>query len=204
MPASSLKILRDAIKRRVFDGAYYIVGDDEYQKDDAVRQLIDGALESTAKDFNLDVRRAGDLDAETLGVLLSTPPMMAERRIVVLRDVAGLKKDPRKVLDDYLKRPASDLLLILSASGGSKIESSLAAAATTLQFDPIAGERVELRRRRFNSTLSPAIGFQNGSLIMRRPLWASPSANRLSSSCRQPWAPIFISSLASWISWQVL
>jgi len=142
MPASSLKILRDAIKRRVFDGAYYIVGDDEYQKDDAVRQLIDGALESTAKDFNLDVRRAGDLDAETLGVLLSTPPMMAERRIVVLRDVAGLKKDPRKVLDDYLKRPASDLLLILSASGGSKIESSLAAAATTLQFDPLSGDRV--------------------------------------------------------------
>ena len=142
MSASSLKTLRDAIKRRVFDAAYYIVGDDEYQKDDAVRQLIDGALEPTAKDFNLDVRRAADLDAETLGVLLSTPPLMAERRIVVLRDVAGLKKDPRKVLDDYLKRPAPDLLLILSAVGGSKIDSPLAGAATTLQFDPLSGDRV--------------------------------------------------------------
>jgi len=79
MSASSLKTLRDALKRRSFDGAYYISGDDDYQKDDAVRQLIEAALDPGSRDFNLDIRRASDLDAETLSVLLSTPPMMAER-----------------------------------------------------------------------------------------------------------------------------
>jgi len=142
MSSSSLKTLRDAIKRRSFDGAYYIVGEDEYQKDDAIRQLIDAAVDPVAKDFNLDVRRAGELDAETLGVLLSTPPMMAQRRVVVLRDVGGLKKDARKVLDDYLQRPATDSMLIMGAANGSKIDPSLSSASTTLQFDPLSGDRI--------------------------------------------------------------
>src|SRR4029077_14610613 len=105
MSASSLKTLRDVIKRQSFDAAYYIWGEDDYQKDDAVRQLIDAALDSGARDFNLDTRRSAELDAEALGILVSTPPMMASRRIVVLRDVNALKKDARKVLDQYLKKP---------------------------------------------------------------------------------------------------
>ena len=142
MSASSLKTLRDAIKRRSFDGAYYIVGDDEYQKDDAVRQLVDAALDLVARDFNLDIRRASELDAESLSVLLSTPPMMAERRVIVLRDVGGLRKDSRKVLDQYLGKPAVDLLLIMTAVSGSKPDNLLSSASTTLEFDPLSGDRI--------------------------------------------------------------
>jgi len=142
MSASSLKTLRDAIKRRSFDGAYYIWGEDEYQKDDAVRQLVDAALDPGAKDFNLDTRRSAELDAEGLGVLLSTPPMMAERRVIVLRDVNALKKDARKVLDEYLKRPAADLLLLMTGPAGSKADATLSASSTSLQFDPLTGDRI--------------------------------------------------------------
>jgi DNA polymerase III subunit delta len=142
MSASSLKTLRDAIKRRSFDGAYYITGEDEYQKDEAVRQLVEAAIDPAAKDFNLDIRRASEIEAESLGVLLSTPPMMAERRVVVIRDVTALRKDARKVLDDYLKKPASDLVLIMVSGGGSKTDDSLASASTSLEFDPLSGDRI--------------------------------------------------------------
>jgi DNA polymerase III subunit delta len=142
MSASSLKTLREAIRRRSFDGAYYISGEDDYQKDDAVRQFLDVALEPEARDFNLDTRRAADLDPETLGVLLSTPPMMAERRVIVLRDVGALKKDARKVLDEYLKRPAPDLLLLMTGAAGSKPDPILSASSTQLQFDPLSGDRI--------------------------------------------------------------
>jgi len=142
MSASSLKTVRDAIKRRSFDGAYYIWGEDDYQKDDAVEQLLDAALDPGSKDFNLDTRRSAELDAETLGVLLSTPPMMAERRVIVLRDVGGLKKDARKVLEEYLKRPAVDLLLLMTAAAGSKADATLSASSTSLQFDPLTGDRI--------------------------------------------------------------
>jgi DNA polymerase-3 subunit delta len=142
MPPSSLKTLLDAIKRRAFDGAYYIIGEDEYQRDEAVRQLIDAAIDPTARDFNLDIWRASELDAETLAVLLSTPPMMADRRIVVLRDVGGLKKDSRKALDQYLQNPAPDVLLVMTGSSGSKADGALSSASTLLQFDPLSGNRV--------------------------------------------------------------
>jgi DNA polymerase-3 subunit delta len=142
MSVSSLKTLRDAIKRRSFDGAYYISGEDDYQKDDAVRQLIEAALDPSSRDFNLDVRRGSDLDAETLGVLLSTPPMMADRRVVVVRDAGALKKDARRALDEYMKRPASDTVLIMTCPAGSKTDPALAGIATLLQFDPLTGDRV--------------------------------------------------------------
>lgn len=139
---SSLKTLRDAVKRRSFDGAYYILGEDEYQKEDAVGQLIEAALDTTARDFNLDVRRAGELGSETLGVLLSTPPMMADRRVIVLRDVGSLRKDARKVLDSYLEKPAPDALLLLVNGANSKPDSAIAAVSTALQFDALTGDRV--------------------------------------------------------------
>ena len=142
MSVSSLKTLRDTIKRRAFDGAYYIFGEDDYQKDDAVRQLLDAALDPGSRDFNLDTRRGADLDAETLGILLSTPPMMAERRVVVIRDAGALKKDARKGLDEYLKRPSADTLLILTSPSGSKSDPALSGAATQLLFDPLTGDRV--------------------------------------------------------------
>ncbi len=142
MAASSLKTLRDTLKRRSFDGAYYITGEDDYQKDGAVRQLIDAALDPALRDFNLDAKRAAELDSETLGVLLSTPPMMAERRVIVLRDVSGLKKDGRKALDQYLKTPAPDLLLIMTNPAGAKTDPALTASATTLEFDLLTGDRI--------------------------------------------------------------
>ncbi|HEY8833914.1 MAG TPA: DNA polymerase III subunit delta [Gemmatimonadaceae bacterium] len=142
MSASSLKTLRDILKRRSFDGAYYISGDDDYQKDDAVRQLIDAALEPGSRDFNLDIRRAADIDAEMLDVLLSTPPMMAERRVIIIRDAGTLKKDSRRVLDEYLQRPAPDLLLLLVLAAGSKADSALSASTSQLQFDPLTGDRI--------------------------------------------------------------
>ena len=63
---AALKTLRDAVKGRHFDGAYYVYGDDEYQKNEAVKQLVAAAVDPATRDFNLDTRRAADLDAESL------------------------------------------------------------------------------------------------------------------------------------------
>jgi DNA polymerase-3 subunit delta len=142
MSGSSLKTLRDTIKRRSFDGAYFITGEDDYQKDDAVRQLVDAALDPTSRDFNLDTRRSADLDPETLGVLLSTPPMMAERRVIVLREVNTLRKDARRALDHYLESAASDLVLIMTGAAGTKADTALSNSATVLEFDLLTGDRI--------------------------------------------------------------
>jgi DNA polymerase III subunit delta len=62
--------------------------------------------------------------------------------VIVLRDVGALKKDARKVLDEYLKRPAPDLMLLMTAPAGSKADPILSALSTSLQFDLLTGDRI--------------------------------------------------------------
>ncbi len=142
MAVSALKVLRDAVKQHSFDTSYYIFGDDNYQKEDAVRQLLAAALDPGTRDFNLDVRHGPVLDARTLDSILQTPPMMAERRVVVIHDVTGLRKDVRKSLDRYLEAPAPDTLLLLVAGLDGKDDKTLARVATPLEFGVLSADRV--------------------------------------------------------------
>jgi DNA polymerase-3 subunit delta len=139
---TALKTLRDAVKNRRFDGAYYVYGDDEYQKDDAVKQLVAAAVDPATRDFNLDVRRAGEMDAESLGSLLGTPPMMAERRVAIIREVGALKKAARSSLESYLKRPSYDTTVILVAAPGAKTDKILQMSTTPLEFNSLDESRV--------------------------------------------------------------
>jgi DNA polymerase-3 subunit delta len=142
MASAGEKALHAALKKREFDPVYYFYGDDDYLKDAKVRELVDGAVDAATRDFNFDQRRGAELDAETLDSLLSTPPMLAERRVAVIRDVDKLKKDARKFLDDYLKRPAPDTLLLLVSPCGVKPDKGLSDRTTGVEFAPLSGDRV--------------------------------------------------------------
>ena len=142
MSKAALHTVRDALKRGSFEPAYYIFGEDDYQKEDAVKQLQFAALDPATRDFNLETRRGADLDAETLSTLLSTPPLMAERRVVVIRDIGSLKKDSRKILDAYIAKPAADIVLLLTSPAAGKVDDVLAEAAVPLKFDELSGDRL--------------------------------------------------------------
>ena len=140
--ANAHRDLRKAIQQRAFEHAYYFYGDDEYLKDDMIRQVIDAAVDPATRDFNLDVRRGTDVDPESLLSLLSTPPMMAERRLVVVKDVNALKKDARAALDRYLAAPTPDVVALLVTPAGVKADAALCTQATDVAFDPLTGDRV--------------------------------------------------------------
>jgi DNA polymerase III subunit delta len=144
MPAVLERAYRKSLQRGEFERVYYFHGDDDFLKEQSVRELVAAAVDPSTRDFNLDIRAAAELDAETLGSLLGTPPMMAERRVVVVRDVAALRKDARAALDRYLKEPASDVMLILVAPAGekAKVDKVLETRAATVEFAPLTGDRV--------------------------------------------------------------
>jgi DNA polymerase-3 subunit delta len=144
MPALLERTFDKSLKRGEFERVYYFHGDDDFLKERAVRALVAAAVDPATRDFNLDIRSAAELDAETFGSLLGTPPMMAERRAVVVRDVAALRKDARAVLDRYLASPAADLVLVLvaPASEKAKVDKGIESRAATLEFKPLSGDRV--------------------------------------------------------------
>ncbi len=134
--------LNAALKRGQFDPVYYFHGDDDFRKDGALKAVAAAAVEPAMRDFNVEVRRGAELDAETLGTLLGTPPMLAERRLVAVRDTGALKKDARAALDRYLARPASDTVLVLVAAAGAKPDKTLLDRATAIDFRPLDGDEL--------------------------------------------------------------
>jgi DNA polymerase III subunit delta len=135
------KALFSAIEKRAFDAAYHFVGDDDFRKHEALSLLINAAVDPATRDFNLEVRRGSEIAAETLGSVLGTPPMLADRRVVVIRDAAALKKDAKTAAENYLQRPASDVVFVLVQPSGEKPDPRFA-RATTVVFDPISGPQL--------------------------------------------------------------
>ena len=142
MASAGEKALHTALKTRIFDPVYFFFGEDDYLKDARARDMVEAAIDPATRDFNLEIRRGGELDAETLDSLLSTPPMLAARRVVVVRDVDKLKKDARALLLRHLERPPADLVLILVAPAGAKADKPLVDRSTAVEFVPLTGDRL--------------------------------------------------------------
>ena len=136
MSLAAERAFRASLKSRAFERVYYLYGEDAFLAAGALRDLIDAAVEPATRDFNLDVRDAASLDAGGLGSLLGTPPMMAARRVIVVRDVGALRKDAREVLDAYVASPAADVVLVLMGAFGEQAKADKALAARASQPAP--------------------------------------------------------------------
>ena len=143
MAALSFDALLRALKRGDPDPVYYLHGEEDVLKHEAVRALVDRAVDAGARDFNLDQRTASDLDAEALHALLNTPPMLAERRAVVLRGVEQLRKKskPRDALLTYLEHPSPTTLLVLVQGDDEAPDADLTRRATTVCIERLPPER---------------------------------------------------------------
>lgn len=121
-------------------GVFYLFGEDEFRKEEAARELIEAHLDPATRDFNLDRLRGPDLDPESLASILGTPPMMAEWRVIHLRETEALAGSPRlrdRLLQTVAK-PPDGLALILSCSvpSGSKAKfyRELQSGARSIEF----------------------------------------------------------------------
>ena len=129
-------------------GVFYLHGDDDFRKEEVVRALVDAHLDLATREFNFDPLRGSEVDPETLASVLGTPPMMAEWRVVVIREAEGLAGSARArdILLASVTRPAPGLALILSCRvpDGSKAKfyKDLEKTARSVEFRAITAEDV--------------------------------------------------------------
>ena len=143
MAALSFDALLRALKQGEPDPVYYLHGEEHVLKDEAIHALVDRAVPPEVRDFNLDQRAASEQDAESLHALLNTPPMLAQRRAVVLRGVEQLrpKSKARDALLSYLNHPAVTTLLVLVQADAEAPEADLTTLATTVAMERLPLER---------------------------------------------------------------
>jgi DNA polymerase-3 subunit delta len=142
MSVAAQRALRQAIDSTRFDPVYYLHGDDEFRKSDAVTRIIDAALDPATRDFNFDTFRGADIDAGRLAASLTLFPVLASRRVVVVRDVNLLKKPARAELLRYLKKPAAETVLVLVAQAGEKADTEIDALGTAVGFPPLSADKL--------------------------------------------------------------
>jgi DNA polymerase-3 subunit delta len=145
MASLTLDALLRGLKKGAPDPVYLLHGDEDVLKDEAVRALLDAAVDPAARDFNLDSRFAADVDAEAFHTLVNTPPMLADRRAVVVRGVDQLGKRKSKLRDElvrYLDAPNPTTVLILVTGAGEDPDAELARRATTVGLAALEPERV--------------------------------------------------------------
>lgn len=145
-------------------GVFYLHGEEEFQKEEAARALVEAHLDPSTRDFNLDRLRGSEVDAEALASVLGTPPMMAEWRVVVLREVQALasSKRTRDILMETVEHPPPGLALVLLCTEpeGSKARfyKDLATHARSTNFrsvspNDVPGWLMERAREAYGRTL---------------------------------------------------
>lgn len=136
--------LQSALERHGRGGVFYLHGDDEFRKNEAARFLVEAHVDPATEAFNLDQRRGGDVDLDELASLLATPPMMAEWRVVLLRETEALASSSRArdlvVSTAESPPPGLALVLVCTVPDGSKARfyKDLASKARAVEFQPVS------------------------------------------------------------------
>ena len=144
MPSHSFEAFFRSLNKGELAAVYYLYGAEDVLKDEAARAILDRALDPSLRDFNLDQRSAAQLDAEEVHALCNTLPMMAERRVVLLREVEGWRRKTRGRSEflKYLERPSPETVVILIQGSGEESEDKeLARGSYTIRFDRLTSDR---------------------------------------------------------------
>ena len=100
-----------AIAKKEFSPVYLLHGGEDLLIEEATNAILDAALTRDERGFNLDVLYGGEADARDVVSHASSFPMMAERRVVVVREVDKLAQ--AEILANYIERPLPSTCLVL-------------------------------------------------------------------------------------------
>lgn len=143
-----------ALKREHLAPVYYMTGDEDLLKEELIELIVNRTVDEGTRDFNLDVRDASEINGEDFHALVETPPMLAERRVVVIKNIQQWRKNSKvwEVVYQYLARPAATTVLVLvqgaapredQRSDKDKPNKDLSHASVHVDVEPLNHERLQ-------------------------------------------------------------
>lgn len=92
---------------------YLLVGQDSISKNVTLARLKEEILSKKTSDFNFDQVYAKEINLKSLQEKFLAIPAASEKRLIVIKDAQSLKDDAKKFLLNYLKKPYSQIILVM-------------------------------------------------------------------------------------------
>lgn len=108
-----------ALESQSFSPLYFFFGEEPYLLQQAVNYIKASALEGGTTDFNFNSYYAADVEVSRIKDEVETLPMMASRRVVLLREVQDLTDKEWQELDPLFQSPVESTVFVLV---GSKVD----------------------------------------------------------------------------------
>lgn len=105
------------VRNGIFSPVYLLMGEEPYYPEKACEAIIENALEDFERDFNQTILYGLDTDAVNVISEARSYPMMAERRLVVLKEAQKLKN--LEELAIYCSEPMDSTVLVILMHGAS-------------------------------------------------------------------------------------
>lgn len=110
----SYEQLATAFRHQNFEPLYFLFGEEGFLIDELQDLLIEHALEPSQHDFNLDVVYGSDAEASEVLGICSGYPVMAERRVVVVREFEKLENN--REFKSYAEQPNPQAVVFLACT----------------------------------------------------------------------------------------
>lgn len=110
------KISED-VRNGIFSPVYLLMGEEPYYPDLACEAIMANALQDYERDFNQTVFYGTDTTADVVATEARSFPMMADRRLVVLKEAQNMKSQDELAV--YCEEPMDSTVLVILMHGAS-------------------------------------------------------------------------------------
>lgn len=180
-PVDVLESLRGELESGDFSPLYLLHGPGGFFRDEAEGMIRKAALAGAAAGFNFDRFDPEGFDIRRALGSANTLPMMADRRLVLIRDLHRLDASSQAQLAEYAKAPNPTTVLLLVAEkldGRGALAKALNTQGRVLEFRALYDNEVprliNAEARRLGKTVS-----QGGVRLLQETIGASPADLRM-------------------------
>lgn len=106
-----------SVRKKNFAPVYFFYGDEKYLIDECVAAIITHGVDPAMKEFNFDQLQGSEVDAQKIIAVASSYPMMADRRVVIVKEFERtVRKDSEELYAGYFDHPSPSTVLVLISS----------------------------------------------------------------------------------------
>ncbi len=140
----TFKQLDTAFSHGNFDPLYLLYGEETFLIDALQQRLIDCALGPGERDFNLDIIYGAEADARQALTTCASFPVMAPRRVVIIRDFEKMKDN--RLFKAYAEQPNPTAVVALVCRSKPNLSAhpyrALKEKAVAAEIKPLSAARV--------------------------------------------------------------